>query len=289
MLRRIIEMIDSLSENINPLVLRDLRRASRNFIYPGILCLYFVSIIFIVFLFWNDREFIDASSMFAAVICIGGIFAGLLAVSDTATVFVTDELFLMNGLSPRQYLHAYITISAVNSLFVISLSLPPLTVVQIAGGQGLNLPFLYIIPILAFLLGQTFNLLILSFMAHAKSPGIKRFPTIREQIAEFFFTVSVGLLFWLPCITWFLAGFLWKEVFKLPPPTFNNRFDLISIYFLFPIMLLIISATAYKLCLYGFKINFKSKLSGCLYNIFIYTILSTFLTVIYFTLMFLFG
>jgi hypothetical protein len=97
------------------------------------------------------------------------------------------------------------------------------------------------------------------------------------------------LMCWLPFAPWALVSYLGKEVFKFPPFDIRyNRFDLFSIYFLLPIMLLIISATAYGLCLSGFKINYKHKYSKMFYNTFIYNLLNICLAAIYFILVLLF-
>ncbi|MDR2437836.1 MAG: hypothetical protein LBE12_00505 [Planctomycetaceae bacterium] len=54
MLRRFIEWLDSLSDNINPLVVRDIRRMFRMSGYLGLLGLYCVLVIFIVIISWDD-------------------------------------------------------------------------------------------------------------------------------------------------------------------------------------------------------------------------------------------
>jgi hypothetical protein len=289
MLQRFIEWVDSLGDYVNPLVVRDVRRMFRNPGYLWFPSLYCISIIFIVILNWNDkREFADLSLIVAGAIgCIGAL-GGVRAINEMAAIFNRDELFLMNSLSPRQHLHAYIAISIIESLFLISPSLPLLTAAQIIGVWEFNSYFLYMIPILTFLAGQTFSLFVLSFMAYAISPGIKRFPTIWEQIEEFFLgglQGAVGLVILLP---WFFVLYLWSEVFKLPPLSCYNGFDLFSIYFLLPIALLTISVTAYTLSLDGFKINHKPNNFHIAYNIFIYNILSLCLAIIYFILVLLF-
>ncbi|MDR2705503.1 MAG: hypothetical protein LBC02_06965 [Planctomycetaceae bacterium] len=289
MLQRFIKWVDSLGDYVNPLVVRDVRRMFRNPGYLGLFYLYSVSIILIVIINWNDkREFADVSLIVASVICCIGAFWGFMVINEMAAIFYRDELFLMNSLSPRQYLHAYITISSIESLFIISLSLPLLTAAQIIGVENVSSLFLYIIPILAFLAGQAFSLFVLSFIAYSRSPGIKRFLTISEQIGEFCLgglQGAVGLVILLP---WFFVLYLWSEVFKLPSPSTYNGFDLFSIYFLLPIALLTISVTAYTLSLDGFKVNYKPNNFRIAYNIFIYNILSICLAVIYFILVLLF-
>jgi hypothetical protein len=304
MLRRFIEWVDSLSENANPLVVRDVRRMFRNPLTFWFLCLYSVLIILIVAINWNviiitswdgnqlfdGKQFLaDASLVLACILCYWGGSCGWMGIMDMAAMFVRDETFLMNTLSPRQYLHAYMTISIIKLLFVISLSLLPLTVAQLIGVRRLNLHFLYIIPILSFLAGQTLSLLWLStIMAHGVSHGIKRFPTRREEVVDFFLINLLQIMFWSLLAPWLLVLYLWKDIFELPPPSFYNRFDLISIYFLLPMMLVTKSVTAYRLCCNGFKINYKPKYSGIFYNIFIYTILNICFAVIYFILVLLF-
>jgi hypothetical protein len=295
MLQRFIEWIDSLGEQMNPLVVRDVRRMFRDSSYLWFLCLYCVVITIIVVIGWNGERdlpvtsFAKASFAVACTICCIGAFMGYMAICDMMGTFSRDKLFLMNSLSPHQYLHAYITISIIKSSFIISLSLPLLTATQLIGIRGLDLHFLiYIIPILAFLLGLTLNLLFLSFMAHVPTPGIKCFLTVWEQIGEFFlgFLLSVG--FCAILLPWFLVGYLWSEVFKLLEFSINNGFDLFSIYFLLPMALLTISATAYKLSRYGFRINYKPNVSGFVYNVLIYNVLSFCLAAIYFILVLLF-
>jgi hypothetical protein len=286
MLQRLIERLDFLSDEMNPLVLRDVRRMFRGADTIRLLCLYCVVLILIVIISWNDQRLLAILSLeLACIICyIGILYGGFAAAGIMQGTFILDEVFILNGLSPRQYLHAYVTISTIKSLFLISLSLPPLTVVQLIGVRELPLAFVYIIPILTFLIGQTINLLVLSFVAYAKSSGIKCFPTIWERTQGIFALLlsSVGLgIPWVPPLG---ALYLWKEIFKLLPLSFYNRFDLISLYFFLPIMLLAVSAIAYGLCRNGFKINYKPKFSSMFYNVFIYGILSLCLTVIYFIL-----
>ncbi|MDR2706729.1 MAG: hypothetical protein LBC02_13190, partial [Planctomycetaceae bacterium] len=158
MLRRFIQWVDSWDDHINPLVVRDVRRMFRN-TYLWILYSYCIFIILIVIITWNNKlTFACVSLAFAGAICYIGAWWGWFTTLEMSRIFRVDEMFRMNTLSPRQYLHAYITMSIIKSLFITSLSLPPLTVVQLIGVPGLNLHFWYIISILAFLGGQTVNL-----------------------------------------------------------------------------------------------------------------------------------
>jgi hypothetical protein len=97
-----------------------------------------------------------------------------------------------------------------------------------------------------------------------------------------------GFILWILFILWFVVTALLKAVFDIPSFHLYNRLGWITIYFLLPMILLIISATAYKLCRYGFKINYKPRYRGIFYNIFIYSIVYIFLLGIYFVLALLF-
>jgi hypothetical protein len=286
MLQRFIKWIDARGEQMNPLVVRDVRRMSRNPTYPWILWVYCVAIILIVIVNWNDkREFADVSLVVAIAICCVGAFGGWMATIDMAEIFHRDELFLMNSISPHQYLHAYITISIIESLFIISLSLPLLVAAQLIGVYSF---LLYMIPILAFLAGQALSSVWVSFLAHGVSPGIKFFPTVWEQIGVCFLIILSSTGIGSIILPWILVNYLRNNVFKLPTPSIYNGFDLFSIYFLLPIALLTISLTAYKLSRDGFKINYKPNYSRMIYNVLIYNVLSVCLAAIYFILILLF-
>ncbi|MDR1480090.1 MAG: hypothetical protein LBJ00_14230 [Planctomycetaceae bacterium] len=305
MLQRFIEWMDSWGDHINPLVVREVRRMFRN---PAMICLpslYCVFVIILCIVSWFDN--LNCSSMFftfAVIVCYLGLFCGSASTRNIEGASDVDEMFRMNTLSLRQYLHADITMSVLTSLFYISLALLPLSVVQIIGPVRIivpvmfidfrwsTVPFSYIIPLLTFLIRQTMSLYSSSFGVHIprhlKLLPFRKKQTIPEQIKVVLLVIGSLFIGGLLMASLWVAMFLWIKIFQLQPFSIYNNFDLFSLCFLLPVMLIVMSLVAYSLCIKGLRINHKIRFSGIFYNLIIYSILHICFIAIYFTLTFFF-
>jgi hypothetical protein len=300
MLQRFIEWMDSWGDHINPLVVREVRRMFRNPSNIWLPCLYYVFVIILCLVSW----FVDSlscSTIFlvsSVGICYCGAVCGLVWANSIDSLSVVDEMFRMNTLSLRQNLHANIAILIITSLFYISFAFLPLSVVQIIGSVQLtnfmwsNVHFVYIFPLLAFLIGQTINLYCLSLDVHIPQRLKVRFSpkdrTILEQIKVMLLMIVFFLMGGSLMVPFVAVALLWTEIFQLQPFSIYDKFDLFSIYFFLPIILTVMSLTAYSLCVKGLRINRKIRFSGIFYNFVIYSILHICLVAIYFILIFFF-
>jgi hypothetical protein len=293
MLQRFIEWMDSWGDHINPLVVLSVR-LFRNRVTIWMPCLYCVVVIILCLAGWFAN--LNCAKIFFVVsvtICWLGLSVGGVWASNITGLPIVDEMFRINTLSLRQYLHADITISIITSLFYISFAFLPLSVVQIIDIRWLNLPFLYIIPLLTFLIGQTMNLYFWSFDVHIprhlKISYLHQDPTTLKQIKAVLMIVVFSFIAELLVVPFVGAAvFLWLTISMSQPFSIYNNFDFISLYFLLPIMLIVMSLAAYSLCVKGLRINRKIRFSGIFYNFVIYSILHICLLAIYFILVFFF-
>jgi hypothetical protein len=196
----------------------------------------------------------------------------VLALINTHTL--TDEMFFIVPLSPRQYLNAYWGTLALHSLFSFSLLFPPLIILLI-----ILRGYYYVIfmPVIVLLFSHVFGLMMFSFTAQARSAGNAK-PTNFEGFV--FAIINFTFVCVLP-IPWLGTALFVFNIFKLNGMNIFENFGFISIYILLPIALLANGITAYKICRNGFKTSYRTNWFAMFRIIFIYTIVNIVCALLY--------
>ncbi|MDR1484508.1 MAG: hypothetical protein LBT09_06755 [Planctomycetaceae bacterium] len=262
MLKKIIKWIDSFDDKINPIVVREMRKVTRNGLIENIVLLYFglavlaAIVVAMNFLHQNVHFTTGLFTILALVFpyCImiiaAGGSAGMACIDSTT---LTDEIFATVSLSPRQQLNSYWSMTTLGALFMFSLLLP----LSVTFTVVVRNYFILLIPVIGLLFSQALCLEMISIGAQFRTAGNAR-PTFWEN---FFFSSIVLIYLGLLAVTW-VAGvaFTWAFIFAgSSPDEFAKDFGLISLYILLPIVLLANGIIAYKQCKTGFNSGFKTN------------------------------
>jgi hypothetical protein len=288
MLKKFIAWIDSFGDCINPIVVREMRRYAKRYNMEAFLFVYAFWISSVAV--WgqystSDSVVIDVGFVLlptCVVLCIIGILFGLLTIASVFEEPFKDEMFFMNSLSPRQFLHAYVCLSTLWSSLIFSLALFPFVIFSILDGF---LSFLtiwkYCFPLLLLtvLSSQLISLIYISIQSQLTSYGLTHKSTLFESAVTCLLVLAfIPFVLLIPLA---LAIFLWIGVFNLAAIDIQHGFEFISFYFLLPIGILIEGIAAYRLSLNGFKTNYRPNLSKVFYNIFCLSNLNIFMAILY--------
>jgi hypothetical protein len=284
MFKKLIERIDSVNDYVNPIVVRDMRRAFGHKQLDVVMIAYICSIIAgcLVFYFFSDLgllelELAKSESAILSYFWLGGcvwisVIMGAIMVCQYVVRSLDDEMLLITAITPHQYLHACMFEMFLFTTFCTSLFVP---VVLIIFWQSSNALIMVAIVLGGnILVAQVAVLVPLSFIARLKQS---------KQIIYMGLGLYCGSFIFLPMVSpWIFLIFLWTEYFEWSAIDMSNTFGFISIFILLPIALLLTGMTAYRLSLYAFKTRQKSIYKMVLLNIFCYTLLSVSLALIYF-------
>ncbi|MDR1290568.1 MAG: hypothetical protein LBK06_05145 [Planctomycetaceae bacterium] len=282
MFNKLIDRIDSVNDYVNPVVVRDMRRAFgcrkvgvAMIVYACLLvvtclCVYFLcdldSLEFTIGK--NEFEFATIGYMFVVSI---SMVAGISMVCKCVEQNLEDEMFLITTITPRQYLHAYMFETLIFMSFYIFLFMP--VILTIGWRLSYSLIWAAIILCGTVFITQIIILIILSFIALAKRLG---------QASVIGFGLCIGYFLFFPILLpWFFVCIVLPNYVTWLPLNTSHNLGIVSISILVAVSLLLLGSTAYKLSLNTFKSRKKSIIKMILFNIFCYTLLSTFIAVIY--------
>jgi hypothetical protein len=274
MFKKLIERIDSVSDYVNPIVVRDMRKAFWNGQMNWVLMIYACLLVVACLLLYvsemdslalgNSTGLVFYCVMMTtwmSVICSTGVVQGSFLRN------LEDEMFIIIPITPRQQLHAYMFETFLLTTFWTSLFAPVVLIIF-----WLSPYFLALAVIMTCgnaLIGQANILVFLSFAARVKMK------TQSKLFGVFWVIFSLVVLY--SCIGIFvMVGYVMSIDF--------SRYSLIlhTIYISLSIGLLLIAATAYRLSSYAFKTQHKSIVRIFLFNIFCYILLGVVITLICF-------
>ncbi|MDR1052687.1 MAG: hypothetical protein LBL39_00775 [Planctomycetaceae bacterium] len=293
MFKKLIERIDSVNDYINPIIVRDMRSEFGKWQFSIavmiLMCLLVVACLLIYFFSDLDSLASDIDKSVAnfvfwkttanditGLIVFFCVFSACVSIFGAFAYFVknlTDEMFLMTAITPRQYLHAYMIETFIFTSLCMSLIAPMILI--ISGHVSNCIALVAIMVCDSVLFSQVGILIALSFVARTKRPN---------QTGNLVCGVYLGLFIFL--LPWFLLAFVWINSFMWHAIDMNNIFGIVSIYVLLPIGLLLTGVMGYKLSLYGFKTRGKSLIRMFFLNIFCYTLLNAVMALIYFCIAF---
>ncbi|MDR1485005.1 MAG: hypothetical protein LBT09_09300 [Planctomycetaceae bacterium] len=281
-MKKFIGWVYSFDDFLNPIVVREVRRELRSGGYAGSfpLCLVlFTLLICLNFLGVIDVQLLlDVFWMCCWIMWVIGFFSGCLSTCRVDDCTVNDETFFLVPLSPRQYLHAHLTLSILLSLYRLSLSLPPILTIIFMGHSF----SLLVIPATVFLASQTVNLVLISSIAQAASAGIKHILTVLDYIKLAFLIIINFFVF----VVWFI--FLVAYIDYLPYSLQDwESFSGINLFHIFLAIIVMLTncRLAYKLSLRSFDKNYKPRFIGLFHNARIYFLFNTIMAIIYYLIL----
>jgi hypothetical protein len=272
MFKKLIERIDAVSDYVNPIVVRNMRRAlgrgQMNWVLMIYACLLVVGCVLVYFLCDLDSlELHIYTSDFASYIFWAFIWHSILC-SVGLVCFapfsqnIDDEMFLITPITPRQYLHASMIETFIWTFLGISLFVP---VVFIIFWQSPN--FLVWATIMLFdgvLMGQIVTLVVLPFFVRVKN------------IRQMFYTSICFCIF-----GWAFTFFIMPLEFNLVNLVLTNTtsklllvidglvlWQIIFFCIFVPIGSLLTMIPAYRLSLYALRTRKKSIVRMFLLNVF---------------------
>jgi hypothetical protein len=281
MLKKLIERIDAISDYVNPIVVRDMRRmfgrGQMNWFLMIYSCLLVVGCVLVYFL--CDLDSLElyiyksdlASYILGVIIWYSAIQNPVLCFQFFARNF-DDEMFLITPITPRQYLHAYMFETFIGILLSMSLFTP---VVLIIFWHSPNfIVWAAIMLCNVVLVGQIGILVILSFVARAKSSiqTNSAFICLCLCGSVFFLTISHLYLMFMSYVIMYISKLL-----TIGSP---HIFWIVAFYIWIPIGSLLTIIPAYRLSLYALKTQKKSIVKMFLFNIFYYILLGVIITLI---------
>jgi hypothetical protein len=307
MFKKLIERIDSVNDYVNPIVVRDMRRAFCNnkITWGMIIYAYFVIVDCLLIYFLYDLDSFElkinksaTSFAFGAYLftCALSIIFGGGMVFQCVARGLDDEMFHITAITPHQYLHAYMFEMFIFTSYVMSLLMP---LVFIFFGRTLKL---LIMAAIAFcgniLVAQIVILVYLSFIARLKHSN--QIIIVVLFVFEFFYPIMFLFIVMVPYYIVRLPVWLSIDTsHTLSPPASRCNIALVWLsidtshtlrialtYTTVITSLLLTGATAYRLSLYAFKTRRKSLIKMILLNIFCYTLLSVVMALIYFCIAF---
>ncbi|MDR2643614.1 MAG: hypothetical protein LBC74_12560 [Planctomycetaceae bacterium] len=277
MLKMIIKWVDSFSDRMNPIVVRDMRKLTKNGLLEiYVLCYFGIAILAAIIIFLNlypddivTTEQINDDTLIITTVCICVVIfmSMMIGIGYIDLTTLTDEMFFVVPLSPRQSLNAYLGMGALLSFFSTSLSLPPLVILLIITNEEF---FIIFTPLIGFLFSQSFALTLISFAAQTRSAGAAK-PT---QIENFLINIVYAIFLCIIGTIWGINCCLVHFIFKIPTISIFSDLGFIIIYIVLPIILLANGITEYKMCLNGFKASYRTNWFAIFRIIFIYTILN---------------
>lgn len=271
MFSRFIEWVDSRSDRINPIAVRDLRRLKRWFGLEGFtlfVLLGMVGAYIAVFGIASAESFLRVvpnrwhPGNIISTIILYLSFYGMIVAAFTPIGWLmknrqTDELFEAIPLSPREHVEGYLQSTLILAVFFVSLYSPFLVAARLVGPCS-NL--LLLLPFYSVLIATVAMLFDLSFMI----------PVQKNWQAVFVMGITyIGLVIVLsPVIA---TAILWIGVFHWPELYWNRGFGMFSLFVLLPVGLILFGFVAYRLSIHHFKCRRKSIASATLQNIVVYT------------------
>ncbi|MDR1479589.1 MAG: hypothetical protein LBJ00_11680 [Planctomycetaceae bacterium] len=286
MLKKFIERIDAIGENINPIVVRDMRRSVKGSVSAGMIiysCLLVVTCLLVYPSADMDSPptgnigslndwYLPTLIMLNMAITALSVITVCIRVSQN----LGDEMFLVTAITPRQYVHAYMFEMFITTSLWQSLAVP---LVYLLGMDcGLSVEFFAMTAAMicgSFLHGQLLILIILSFIARLKRP--------EQVLYMFLFLYFCNVIFFPAMVPWMVLIVVWTHL-GWQAIDLSYTFGIISICVLLPIGLLWLGVVAYKLSLYAFKTHNKSIVKMVLFNIVCYTAFSTFTALCYYVI-----
>jgi hypothetical protein len=274
MFKKLIERIDAINDYVNPIVVRDMRRAFGRGQMNWLLMIYacFVIVGCLLYYVFGEMDSLELGNSTGFDFCCVAITTWASIICSTSVVDgegfmrnLEDEMFLIIPITPRQQLHAYMFETFIFTTFWSSLFAP---VVLMAFWLSPNFLTLAVIMTCGnALIGQATILVSLSFSARIKT----------KMQANLFalFIVIFSLILMYSCIGIFVFV---GTIMSIDSSKYSLIFH--TIYISLPIGLLLITATAYRLSSYAFKTRNKSIVRMYLLNIFCYTLLSVVITLI---------
>jgi hypothetical protein len=286
MLKKLIERIDMVSDYVNPIVVRDMRRMVRCeqmhwslMIYS---CLLVVGCVLVYFLYDLDSlelyiyQFDRVHYFLWVFIWQYMHYCVIVVCFSHVSQNLDDEMFHITPITPRQYLHAYMFEMFIWTFLGISLFTP---VVLIIFWQSPNFIMWTAIMLCdSVLAGQMITLVILPFIVRVKN-------SMQLFIVIICF-VSVGWAFaiFIMPLEWELHSFiLASTISKSPTAVLTDPLFFWSIIFFcifVPIGSLLTIIPAYKLSLYALKTRKKSIVKMFLLNVFFIILASVVVTLI---------
>jgi hypothetical protein len=295
MFKRFIDrIVEAVSERVNPIVVRNVRRMFGHQAISSVIMSYVFLLIFYSSLKLNllvsdiNRSVVTnyaiwRADIFWQIALFGIIFGVLFSVMNTfihVLQSLNDEMFILTAITPRQYLHAYMFETFIGTCFCMSFFIPVLLIIFSQTSDFLVL--VEIIAIMLFcsiLISQTAILVVLSFIARLKRPMHAIYHIIVFYISFILFSPIM--------LPWVLLAFVWTDYFgwQVIYAT-NGTFGFVSIYILLPIGLLLVGVMAYKLSLYALQTRGESIVKMAIHNILYYTLFNTVMALIYFCIAF---
>jgi hypothetical protein len=267
-----INWLDSWSEHLNPITVRELRCYSRG--YDGVV-LFFLSMIvvvsFFLLFFTSAEELFQKKRIIISFFISLGLF-GFWILRGIMRSRCIDELLNIVPLSPRQQVHGYWLAFCLFSISYNSIFLPFIALIQLVK----PLPYVVLlIPLEIFFFSQISALISLSFVARIKRHW--------ELV-----WIMVGINYFLILISVLWSGVLWCfNQYHLQVPVWYHGFGFVSLFVLLPIGLLLLGYVAYWLAIYGFTTWRKPLWQSLLLNLFVYTLFGIIVTSFWIGLVFL--
>ena len=275
-----ITWIDSWTDRFNPITVRDLKRLKGWKGLEGFTIFIQTGLIMAVggmlllgfhpsFSFPKPTETALMVSGLVVTVTGYGIFAACFtSLNRLVKSRKEDELFELVPLTPKQQVHGYLASSCILSIYFFGMTLPFLMTATLIGPVPWPMHF---VPIGVFLLGQVLLLFGLSFLARTKGT------------ADFILVAFLGYIGIAPLeLPWFGVITLWNEVFHWPTLHWNTPIGFVTFFYFLPTAVAILGFVSYRLSILHFALRRKPAYKAAVFNIFVYSLLSTVLAGIYF-------